>query len=202
MRHLVASVLVTAALVALVLGGTAETASAIPLEVQGTTSGSFSLNGTDLGSSIALLGLSFTGVSFGPTTSTSLDLGTFSLSSFLGVFNPFDFTLDIEFLVPPGAGATSLHADLAGAVVPMLGGLVRVDFVDNGPIHFAYGNGGSFDLSIADLTIWNGQSRDVAGTISNVVASGPTVIVPVAGTLLLVLAGLGLASTTLTRRRR
>jgi hypothetical protein len=201
MRHFSAALLVIAALIASLLGVTAEIASAVPLEVQGTTSGSFSVGGVDLGSSIPLLGLAFTGVSFGPTTSTDLGFGSFSLSSLVGLFNPFDFTLDIEFLVPPGAGATSLHADLSGAVVPVLGGFVKVDFANNGPIHFEY-SGGSFDVSIADVTIRNGQSRDIAGTISNYVGTGGPAVVAAPGTLLLMLTGLGLVTTALVRRRR
>ena len=200
MRRFATTCAVTAMLISTLLGATAGTASAIPVvEIQGTTSGSFALGGTDLGPSLSLLGLAFTGADFGPTTSTTLDLGTFTLNSFIALFNPFDFTLDVDFIVPPDAGGTSLFADLRGAVIPVLGGSARIDFTNNGPIHFTY-DGGSFDLSVADVSLSNGSSGSIVGTISNVVADTPVAVVAPA-TLLLVLAGLGLASAAARARR-
>jgi PEP-CTERM motif len=144
-----------------------------------------------------LLGLAFTGANFGPTTNTSLNLDTFSLTSLVAVFNPFDFRLTVNFAAPAGAGASTFSADLLGAVLPVIGGFVKIDFVNNGPTHFVYGNGGSFDLSIADVTLTNGTSRSIRGTIANVVSP---IAVPEPGTLALF--GLGLVGLGFARRRR
>jgi hypothetical protein len=183
MRRVATTCVLTAMLISTLLGSTAGTAAAILLEVQGTTSGSF-----------------FAGpVDFGPTTSTTLNLGTFTLNSLLGLFNPFDFVLDVDFLVPPDAGGTSLFADLLGAVIPVFGGGAKIDFANNGPIHFTY-DGGSFDLSVADVAVKNGTSGSIVGTISNVVLDTPIAVVA-PGTLMLVLAGLGLVSAVARARR-
>jgi hypothetical protein len=199
MRRVATTCVLTAMLISTLLGSTAGTAAAIPLEVQGTTSGSFFAGPVDLGSSIPLLGLAFSGADFGPTTSTTLNLGTFTLNSLLGLFNPFDFVLDVDFLVPPDAGGTSLFADLLGAVIPVFGGGAKIDFANNGPIHFTY-DGGSFDLSVADVAVKNGTSGSIVGTISNVVLDTPIAVVA-PGTLMLVLAGLGLVSAVARARR-
>ena len=140
------------------------------LTMEGSTSGTFYAGSVSLGSSIPLLGLSFTGANFGPTTSTQLNLGTFNLSSLVAVFNPFDFNLTINFTAPAGAGSSSFSADLRGAVLPVIGGFAKIDFENNGPRHFEFQNGqgsGSFDLAIGDVTLTNGTSRSVKGTVSN-----------------------------------
>jgi hypothetical protein len=142
----------------------------------GSTTGTFYLGSVSLGSSIDLLGLSFTGANFGPTTidtdspnpQANLNLGTFNLSSLLAVFNPFDFNLRVNFTAP-AASSTIFSADLRGAVVPVIGGFAKIDFV-NTPRHFEFSNSqgsGSFDLTIQDVTVTNGSSKSLTGTISN-----------------------------------
>lgn len=146
--------------------------------VRGSTSGTFYLGKVALGSSLDLLGLSFAGTDFGPTTidtdspksQTNLNLGTFNLSSLLGIFNPFDFSLKIKFSAPAGVGSANFKADLKGAVVLGVGGSAKIDFVNNGPRHFDFTSSqgsGSFDLAIADVTLTNGSSKSVKGIVSN-----------------------------------
>jgi hypothetical protein len=162
---------VTAVSIIVLLCLSGGTAFADPLSMQGSTSGTFYLGSVSLGSSIPVMGLSFTGSNFGPTSSTQLNLGTFNLSSLLAIFNPFDFKLTVNFTAPAGTtGNSTFSADLYGAVVPILGGFAKIDFISNGPRHFEFSNShgsGSFDLAISDVTLANGQSKSIKGTISN-----------------------------------
>jgi hypothetical protein len=141
------------------------------LTVQGTTSGQFYLGPIEMGTS--LTGLTFNGADFGPTTvstssPTALTLGTFSLSTLVSYFDPFDFKLSVSFTAPSYAH-TSFKADLSG-LVSIFGGSATINFVDNGPRHFTFSNSegsGSFDLSINDLKVANGKTASIFGTISN-----------------------------------
>lgn len=150
-------------------------------DIQGSTSGGFYLGPVALGSSFS--GLNFEGASFGPTTmgpsGTTLSMGTFNLATLLGYFDPFDFRLNVNFTAPAGAGSTTFSADLRG-LVTIFGGSVTVDF-DNSPIHFNFANSagsGSFDLSIADVSVSNFSSRSITGRISNATYLASTVSVP------------------------
>jgi len=103
---------------------------------------------------------------------TPIDLGTFALntSSFAN-FNPVDFKLSVNFIAPR-AGTMTFSADLSGIVSfkgNSSGGLVTVDFLNNGPKHFRFSNAqgsGSFDLSITDVTLANSSTGSIWGTIS------------------------------------
>jgi hypothetical protein len=145
--------------------------------IEGSTSGAFYLGSVSLGSSIDLLGLSFNGTTLVPTTvdaespnpQANLNLGTFNLSSLLAIFNPFDFVLRVNLTAPAGASDTIFSADLRGAVVPVFGGVARIDFANN-PRHFEFANSrgsGSFDLAIEDVILTNRSSRSISGSISN-----------------------------------
>jgi hypothetical protein len=146
--------------------------------MKGSTSGTFYMGSVSLGSSIDLMGLSFTGKNFGPvnvdTDSPSsylnLNLGTLNLSSLAAVFNPFDFILKVNFTAPAGAGGDTFSADLKGAVLPVIGGFAKIDFADNSPKRFEFANSqgsGNFTLKIADVTLTNGSSKIIYGTVSN-----------------------------------
>jgi hypothetical protein len=146
-------------------GGSAFADLAFP--VSGLTTGDFYLGTVDLGSSIPLSGLSFTGNTFSGTN-PSINLGTFSLAALASWFDPYDFKLSVNFLAPATSG-TVFKADLNG-VVSFVGGSAKIDFANNGPTHFAFTNGqgsGSFDLSIADVKVGNWSSASIMGTISN-----------------------------------
>lgn len=146
-------------------------------QIAGSTSGSYYLGSIPLGTN--LFGLQFQGSTFGPTTlgppaSAEINLGTFSLSSLLAYFDPFDFRLTVNFQAPAGAGGTTFSADLSGLVV-FTNGSAFVNFNNNGPVHFTFSNSegsGSFDLSISDVYVPNFSSRSITGTITNAVYSG------------------------------
>ena len=135
--------------------------------VQGSSSGEFYLGSSiPLGTS-SLFGLTFTGSTFGPTQNPVLNLGTFGLSSVLGIFNPFDFKLNVNF-VAPAVGGTVFTADLSG-LVTLFGSSATVDF-NNAPQHFKFSSAqgsGSFDLYVNDVTVANGSSATLYGTITN-----------------------------------
>jgi len=148
-------------------------------QIEGSTSGTFYAGSTPLGNS--LFGLQFTGSSFGPTSlgppsGTTLNLGTFDFATLLAFFNPFDFQLAVNFTAPAGAGGTTFSADLKGFVT-LFGGSAKVDFANNGPIHFDFAGGaGSFDLEITDVVIPNFSSGSIIGTISNATYNPSAVI--------------------------
>jgi len=175
-------------------------------QLEGSTSGSFYIASVPLGTN--LLGLEFDGSTFGPTSlgppsSTEIDLGTFSLNSFLAYFDPFDFRLRVNFVAPAGAGGTTFGAELSGHVV-FFNGAATVNF-DDQPVHFTFSSStgsGSFDLAIKnDVTIPNFQSRSITGVISNAVY-GPSVSVPepfTVSVLMLNLTALGIFALAIRR---
>jgi hypothetical protein len=136
----------------------------IPFPVAGSASGGFYdglLGAVPLGSSVA--GLTFTGATFGPTSSSTIQLGTFRLASSLAYFDPIDFRLSVNFTAP-GATTATYRADLSGAVLGR-GGSATVDFLSN--VRRVDFGSGSFDLQITDVVVANGSSASVIGTISN-----------------------------------
>jgi hypothetical protein len=132
--------------------------------VKGSTTGEFYLGPIPVGTSLE--GLTFAGTDFGPTTNPTLTLGTFDLNTLLGYYDPFDFKLTVNFTVP-AVGGSVFSADLSG-LVSIFGGSATVNFL-GGPKHFTFydGGSGSFDLSISDLSIRNGKTATLIGTISN-----------------------------------
>lgn len=177
-------------------------------QLEGSTSGYFYISSVPLGAN--LFGLEFDGSTFGPTplgppSSTEIDLGTFSLNSFLAYFDPFDFRLKVNFVAPAGAEGTTFAAELSGHVV-FFNGAASVNF-DEDPVHFTFSNSagsGSFDLAIKnDVYIPNFQSRSITGVISNAVYNGvPSVSVPEPFTvtvLMLNLTALGIFALAIRR---
>ena len=140
----------------------------LAFSVQGSSTGQFFLGSSiPLGTS-SLFGLTFTGSKFGPTANPTINLGTFDLGAFISYFDPFNFDLTVNF-VAPAVGGTVFTADLSGLVIFQRGS-VAVDFVDNGPRHFQFSSpqgSGSFDLYITDVTVANGNSASIMGTITN-----------------------------------
>jgi PEP-CTERM motif len=72
------------------------------------------------------------------------------------------FTLDISFTVPSGSGSNDFDASVTGSVHGN-NGSVAINF-DNAPETFNY-NGGSFTVSVNDLTISLGDPN-IHGTIT------------------------------------
>lgn len=153
-------------------------------QIQGSTSGSFFIGPVPLGDN--LFGLEFDGSTFGPKSAfgppagVEIDLGTFSLNSFLAIFDPFDFRLRVNFVAPAGAGGTTFSAELSGHVF-FFNGAASVSF-DDEPVPFQFSNSagsGSFDLEIknTEVTIPNFKSQSITGLIKNAVYE-PSVSVP------------------------
>ena len=144
--------------------------------ITGSTTGQFSLLGIPLGNSIGN-SLTFTGTDFGPTTATpgadlQVNLGTFDLSTWFMVFDPFDFKLNVNFTAP-STGGTVFTADLSG-LVTVFGGYTTVNFVDNGPRHFSFAGdqgSGSFDLYLSDVRVYNNSQVALVGSIRNISAN-------------------------------
>jgi hypothetical protein len=90
-------------------------------------------------------------------------LGNFSLNTVLGYYDPLDFKLSVNFTLP-ATGGTSFTADVSGLVVLGVGS-ATINFANNGPIHIGSGNTG-FYLSLNDVTVSNGSSASITGTLS------------------------------------
>jgi hypothetical protein len=117
-------------------------------------------------------GLSFTGVSPAISDNSSpIDLGTFSLSNPAFVDpNSNQFNLKIVF-TSPGSSTQTFEADLSGSIFFGFG-IVSIDWDPNGK--FITYPGGSFKLTLADITLSSGDLSDpIVGTITNVVTAVP-----------------------------
>lgn len=153
------------------------------LEVAGSTSGSFYLGPVPLGNTVG--SLSYTGASF-DTTSTTLNLGSFSLGACLVcVYDLNDFKLTIDFTLPVGLTPDPVksRADVSGTVIWKSGG-AEINF-SNAPIHMSYPDG-AFDLVLSDVSVDVGRTATLYGTITS-----PHVAATESGSMLLLAAMCG-----------
>jgi hypothetical protein len=131
-------------------------------------SAAFSANAIEPGAT-GNVGLSFSGASFANQPGPSLaNLGTITLAGTNDV-DPFDsdFFLKITF-TQPGNGSSTFDAVMQGSINHGGGGTLLFNFGPAQPITFT---GGSFDLTIADVTFGRGDSSAlITGLISNAVA--------------------------------
>jgi hypothetical protein len=179
----------------------AMTAHADIVSVAGSTSGAFFDGATNDGTSVGHL--TFTGGSFGPINSDQ----TLTLSLLNGInlhngtdnYDPYTFDLTVAFTTPAGISSATIIADVTGSAHGN-GGLVTFDFPTI-PTHFTFGNGGSFDLTVADLTVdldIDSGDGTLHGTLSNVTASQAAV--PEPSSVLLLLTAMGCVCFSLRRR--
>jgi len=168
-----------------VMGWLAAPAHADSFTVSGFTSGTFSP---------AQSKLSFTGATFGPTSSDTLTLGTFNLSNGTTSYNGVSFDLTVTFSAPPGTVGPDITGNLTGSVTGNSGS-VTITFTN--PTLFTF-PGGSFDLSANAVTAMLGTNAGMAtltGTLSNETLVTPE---PVS----LVLLGTCVAAMGFVRRKR
>lgn len=166
-------------------------ASAVETTFTGFTDGCFGLacapTSNPAPTSISLAGLTYTNSTFNVTTSggfvsigsapgtPNLDnLGSFSLSGDPFSYNGQHFSLLVSFTAPVGTSpTTALFTDnITGSVTSIGNGGVFIDF-DNAPQHFTFGNGGSFDFFLNDVSVTAGSTVAVSGTIISQIAAIP-----------------------------
>jgi hypothetical protein len=205
------------ALAALMLAGTAATASASPiLQLAGTTDGCFGSGCSSFGSPVSSgspYGLTFTGGSFDVTTDAtgavasvlfgSLSRGNVNTSSSTAAL---DFTMRLLFSTPAGEALT-VPVHITGSN-PGGGGPLALDLPD-GSLTVAFaglGGTGSFELVFGDSTLNKNNSAGLYGSIRNASFIATTQPVPderpqsVPEPAAILLAGLGIAAAM--RRRR
>jgi PEP-CTERM motif len=125
------------------------------------------------------------------------NLGSFVLTgdpfSYVGNF----FDLLVTFTTPPGTtpGTAFFTDTIIGSVTSNNVGGIFIDF-DNTLQHFTFGNGGSFDFFINDVSLNPGKTISLSGTIVSTVAA-----VPEPETYALFMAGLA-AVGFMARRRK
>ena len=125
------------------------------------------------------------------------NLGSFTLSGAAFTYTGNAFDLRVTFTAPPGTtpGSGVFTSVLSGMVTAIDNGGVFVDF-NNTPQHFTFSGGGSFDLSVNDVSATAGNSVAVTGQITNISA------VPEPESYAMMLAGLGLVGFVSNRRKR
>ena len=188
----------------------ASVASAVEINVAGSSAGGF--NAQSMNSVNSLLGLTYNGsvfsqstaggfVAFGgnPSPSANVDnFGSFTLNGNVNTYTGNTFTLLLTFTDPlgiVGGGSTSFQAAVMGQVVNTTAGGVNVSFGANSTHTYTFANpttAGTFTLNLNSVALAPGQSASVTGYI--VSSASP---VPEPATL----AGLGIASLALIRRR-
>ena len=125
------------------------------------------------------------------------NLGSFTLSGAAFTYTGNAFDLRVSFTAPPGTapGSGVFTSVLSGMVTAIDNGGVFVDF-NNTPQNFTFSGGGSFSLSVNDLSVTAGNSVAVTGQITNVSA------IPEPESYAMMLAGLGLMGFVTNRRKR
>ena len=151
---------------------------AAPITFQGSTTGCFDC-GTALvpGTTTATLGyLTFTGTTFGPTSTDTQTLFLSNLGSFdpgRGAFDydPHSFTLGVTFTLP-GSTSAPLLGDFFGKVANAnSNGVIKVDFSDTATLfNYVTADGsGSFKLLLDDIQFHPNDAANtlITGTISD-----------------------------------
>ncbi len=157
------------------ISGISAPAYADLISVAGSTSGTFSPG---------LSHLSFTGTTFGPTTSDTLTLGSFDLNNGSVNYAGDTFDLTVTFTTPPGTSGSPIVGDLTGSVTGN-SGHVTITFTN--PTLFSFA-GGSFDLSANSVTAnldSNSGVVTLTGTLSNETLGSSSVPEPTSIALLL-----------------
>ena len=108
--------------------------------------------------------LTFNGTTFANIPAGAVTLGSFDLGNGTATYDT-SFVLDISFSLPVGTtpGSDLFDATLSGAVHGG-DGSVTINF-DNAAQTFDFGNGGSFTVSVNDLTL-NLGDPNLTGTIT------------------------------------
>ncbi len=124
------------------------------------------------------------------------NLGSFSLSGAAFTYTGNAFDLRVSFTAPPGTapGSGVFTSVLTGMVTAIDNGGVFVDF-NNTPQHFTFSGGGSFDLSVNDVSVTAGNLVAVTGQITSVTS------VPEPETYAMMLAGLGVMGFVSRKRK-
>jgi hypothetical protein len=149
-------------LVAVAVLASAPARAVTVVDFSGSTEGCFG-TGCTVASSASVGQLSFTGGTFTgiPAGPVTVGFGSLNLGNGTTTYDT-TFTLDISFTVPSGSGSNDFDASVTGNVHGN-DGSVTINF-DNAPETFNY-NGGSFTVSVNDLTISLGDPN-IQGTIA------------------------------------
>ncbi len=159
----------------------------------GTTTGTFSLTGTNTNG-----GITFNGQSFSNTTLNGFAgfvLGNFNITGPVAITDGQTFTLRVTFTAPPGTGPNPgvFTANLSGALSSTAGG-VMFNFVNDAsnPQVFTFA-GGTFRFFVDDLTLRPGVTNVdlTGGAFAQVPEGGSTVA----------LLGMALVAAAAVRRR-
>lgn len=152
-------------------------------------------------------GLSFTGGTFNLSDSSGFvglggatnNLGVFSLSTAPAVYTGDLFSLLVTFTSPTGTSPSSgsFSAVLQGSVSSLPGGGVYINF-NNDPLVFTFGDGGSFDFWVNDVSLSPGGANQIMSGTINVLTSP----VPEPGTWALMILGFGAIGLAMRTRRR
>ncbi len=186
-------------------------ASAVEINIAGTSTGAFNAQGS--ANVNTLLGLTYNGSTFSQTTaggfaafggnpnpSANVDnFGSFTLTGAINTYTGNTFTLLLNITDPlgiVGGGSQSFQAAVVGQVVSIAAGGVNVSFGANSTHTYTFANAtsvGTFTLNLNNVALTPGQSASLTGYV---LASATPVPEPAT------LAGLGIASLALIRRRR
>jgi PEP-CTERM motif len=180
---------------------------------EGYTNGCFGLACVPVGASgpqsltLVSSGLTYTNSTFDVTTSGGFvsigstvpgvnNLGSFTLTGDPFNYNGNFFDLLVTFTAPAGAGPATFTDTIIGSVTSTGAGGVFINF-DNSIQHFTFGDGGSFDFFVNDVSVNAGETITVSGTILSAVAA-----VPEPETYVLFVAGLAAVGFMARRRRK
>jgi hypothetical protein len=154
---------------ALAIASMATVVRADEITVTGTTSGTFSLTGTNNNNELTFTGTAFSETTFDGNAGFALGQITQHASAVTHNYNGETFTLTVTFTAPPGtSGPGNFTATLTGSVNTLGNGSVFFNFANdhNNPQHFTFA-GGSFDFYVDDITSGRG-TRDLQGGVTNV----------------------------------